>query len=219
MYFSVLSRIYLEHHLSCDQSSSHLLRLQAFFDPDLDHPLKLVRLQSNASSGDHKSRAYQLTIDSADVRSPIIELNIPTMATNNAFKVTKDISARKGTRVGSTQSNVEAAAMRESHEYFVSRLTESYSKQLETMEQEYEEQIRDLKARIASDVENAKQDTVANMKTEAGGLLRAAENILKQTQDELVQATNERDYQKAAHREPRRKRTRSRLGTVIRSSR
>jgi hypothetical protein len=72
------------------------------------------------------------------------------MATNNAFKITKDTSARKNTRVGSIQSAVEAAAMKESHDYYVDRLTEGYKQQLETMEEAYEEQIRDLKSQLCT---------------------------------------------------------------------
>ena len=67
------------------------------------------------------------------------------MASNNASKTTKDTSARKNTRVGSIQSAVESAAMKESHDYYVNRLTEGYKQQLESMEQSYEEQIRELK--------------------------------------------------------------------------
>lgn len=107
------------------------------------------------------------------------------MATNNAFKVTKDTSARKGTRVGSIQSNVEAAAMRESHEYFVTRLTQGYNKQLETMEQEYEEQLRELKARLATDVEKAKQDAIKDHKAQAAPQADAAEAKLVQMQKKL----------------------------------
>jgi hypothetical protein len=65
----------------------------------------------------------------------------PKMATNY-FKITKDTSARKNTRVGSIQSAVEAAALRESHEYYITRLTENHKQQVETMEQGCDEQIR-----------------------------------------------------------------------------
>ena len=77
------------------------------------------------------------------------------MATNNAFKVTKDTSARKNTRVGSIQSAVEAAAMIESHDCYVNRLTEGYKQQLETMEQTYEDQIRELKNQFVASAEKA----------------------------------------------------------------
>jgi hypothetical protein len=82
------------------------------------------------------------------------------MASNNAFKITKDTSARKNTRVGSIQSAVEAAAMKESHDYYVERLTEGYKQQLETMEQTYEDQIRELKSQLTVSIENAKAEAL-----------------------------------------------------------
>ena len=78
------------------------------------------------------------------------------MASPNPFKIIKDTSARKTTRVGSIQSAVEAAAMKESHDYYVNRLTEGYKQQLETMEQSYEDQIRDLKAQLTVAAQTAK---------------------------------------------------------------
>lgn len=79
------------------------------------------------------------------------------MATNNAFKVTKDISARKSGRAGSVQSNVEAAATRSSHEAYVAHLTEGYRQQIEAMEHEYEEQISDLGAKLTASAERERQ--------------------------------------------------------------
>lgn len=82
------------------------------------------------------------------------------MASNNAFKITKDTSARKNTRVGSIQSAVEAAAMKESHDYYVNRLTEGYKQQLGTMEQTYEDQIRELKTEFATTLEKRREDAI-----------------------------------------------------------
>lgn len=80
------------------------------------------------------------------------------MATNNPFKVTKDTSARKGGRIGSIQSAVEAAAVKESHDYYITRLNEGYKEQLETMEQQYEEQIKELKSQLVASAEKVVQE-------------------------------------------------------------
>lgn len=97
------------------------------------------------------------------------------MATNVAFKITKDTSARKNTRVGTIQSAVEAAAMKESHDYYVERLTEGYKQQLETMEQSYEEQIRELKLQLTTAVEKMKEDTTKEAATKTDKLIQEAE--------------------------------------------
>lgn len=110
------------------------------------------------------------------------------MASNNAFKITKDTSTRKNTRVGSIQSAVEAAAMKESHDYYVNRLTEGYKQQLETMEQGYEEQIKELKAQFAATVEKAKEEAVREVSAKAANDTR----MLKTSLSEL-EAAKKRD--------------------------
>lgn len=113
------------------------------------------------------------------------------MASNNAFRVTKDTSARKNTRVGSIQSAVEAAAMRESHEYYVNRLTEGYKQQLETMEQSYEDQIRELKSQLAVTTENAKAEALKDATTQASYQIQEANSKLRAEQVLHQQTTAE----------------------------
>lgn len=48
--------------------------------------------------------------------------------------------------------------MKESHDYYVNRLTEGYKQQLETMEQSYEDQIRELKTQFATVIEKIKAE-------------------------------------------------------------
>lgn len=69
--------------------------------------------------------------------------------------------------------------------YFVTRLTEGYNKRLETMELEYEEQLRELKERLATDVEKAKQDAVKDHKAQAAKQADAAEAKLLQVHKKL----------------------------------
>jgi hypothetical protein len=104
------------------------------------------------------------------------------MATNNAFKITKDTSARKNTRVGSIQSAFEAAAMKESHDYYVNRLTEGYKQQLETMEQSYEDQIRELKSQMTVTTENAKAEAIKDADARAAFQIQEANNKLRTEQ-------------------------------------
>jgi hypothetical protein len=109
------------------------------------------------------------------------------MASNNAFKITKDTSARKNTRVGSIQSAVEAAAMKESHDYYVDRLTEGYKQQLETMEQGYEEQIRGLKSQLVAIAEKTKKDAIAEAAAVAAVKARSADARLKEETNKYEQ--------------------------------
>jgi hypothetical protein len=97
------------------------------------------------------------------------------MASNNAFKITKDTSARKNTRVGSIQSAVEAAAMKESHDYYVDRLTEGYKQQLETMEEGYEEQIRNLKSQLTTAFERGKDEATQKAASTLSEQIQAAD--------------------------------------------
>jgi hypothetical protein len=97
------------------------------------------------------------------------------MASNNAFKITKDTSARKNTRVGSIQSAVEAAAMKESHDYYVYRLTEGYKQQLETMEEGYEEQIRNLKSQLTTAFERGKDEATQKAASTLSEQIQAAD--------------------------------------------
>lgn len=94
------------------------------------------------------------------VEKPTSQDSPAKVATNNAFKITKDTSARKNTRVGSIQSAVEAAAMKESHDYYVERLNEGYKQQLETMEQSYEEQIEDFTLQLATTIQRTKDEAL-----------------------------------------------------------
>jgi excinuclease UvrABC nuclease subunit len=97
------------------------------------------------------------------------------MATNNAFKITKDVSARKNTRVGSIQSAVEAAARKESHDYYLGRLTEGYKLQLETMEEAYEEQIQDLKSQLNTSFEKGKDEATMEAAAKLSEQIQAAD--------------------------------------------
>jgi len=103
------------------------------------------------------------------------------MASNNASRVTKDTSARKNTRVGSIQSAVEAAATKESHDYCVNRLTEGYKQQLETMEQSYEDQIRELKNQFVASVEKANAEATRKANAKAAGEIQALEKSLSES--------------------------------------
>ena len=104
------------------------------------------------------------------------------MASNIAFKITKDTSARKNTRVGSIQSAVEAAATKESHDYYVNRLTEGYKQQLESMEQSYEDQIRELKSQMNVITENAKTEALRDADAKAAYQIQEANNKLRTEQ-------------------------------------
>jgi hypothetical protein len=112
------------------------------------------------------------------------------MATNNAFKITKDTSARKNTRVGSIQSAVEAAAMKESHDYYVDRLTEGYKQQLETMEEAYEEQIRDLKSQLCTAFERGKDETIKEAAAKTANHFQAMNAKLGQMEQSRLETLN-----------------------------
>lgn len=114
------------------------------------------------------------------------------MASNNAFKITKDTSARKNTRVGSIQSAVETAAMRESHDY-VNRLTEGYKQQLESMEQSYEEQIRELESKHVATAENAKLEAVKAAAATTAERIQTADEKLRREQELHRQTTSAYD--------------------------
>lgn len=103
------------------------------------------------------------------------------MATNNAFEITKNTSTRKNTRVGSIQSAVEAAAMKESHDYCVNRLTEGYKQQLEIMEQTYEDQIRELKNQFVASVEKANAEAIQKANAKAAGDAQALKKSLSES--------------------------------------
>ena len=120
------------------------------------------------------------------------------MASNNAFKITKDTSARKNTRVGSIQSAVEAAAMKESHDYYVNRLTEGYKQQLETMEQGYEDQVRELKTQYAASLEKTKKEAIEEATAKAAENLKAADVLWVKEVDKCDRLG--RDYTKMERR-------------------
>jgi len=70
--------------------------------------------------------------------------------------------------------------MKESHDYYVNRLTEGYKHQLETMEQSYEDQIRELKTQFASSLEKTKKDSIEETAAEGAEKLKAVEKQLKE---------------------------------------
>ena len=72
------------------------------------------------------------------------------MATNLTPKVDQDTPPRDNKRIKLIQSEVEAAAAREAQDYYITRLTENYKQQLETMEQGHEAQTKALKAQLAA---------------------------------------------------------------------
>ena len=137
------------------------------------------------------------------------------MASNNAFKITKDTSARKNTRVGSIQSAVEAAAMKESHDYYVNRLTEGYKRQLETMEQSYEDQIRELKSQLVANTQNAKVEATKDADAKAAFQIQEVNNKLRTEQILHQQTTGE--YEAAVKRASKAEREKNTLETRYRA--
>lgn len=117
------------------------------------------------------------------------------MASNNAFKITQDTSARKNTRVGCIQLAVDAAAMKESHDYYVNRLTEGYKQQLETMEQSYEDQIGELKSQLVANTQDAKAVAIKDADAKAAYQIQEVNNKLR-TEQVLHQKTT-REYEAA----------------------
>lgn len=137
------------------------------------------------------------------------------MASNNAFKITKDTSTRKNTRVGSIQSAVEAAAMKESHDYYVERLTEGYKQQLETMEQSYEDQIRELKSQLIANTEQVKAEALKDATANASYQIQEANNKLRTEQVLHRQTTS--DYKDALKRASKAEKEKNTLETRYRA--
>lgn len=64
----------------------------------------------------------------------------------------------QGNRIGSIQSAVEAAAVKKSHDYYITSLTEGYKEQLEAMEQGYEGQIKELEGQLAASIKETEEN-------------------------------------------------------------
>lgn len=79
------------------------------------------------------------------------------MATKDQFRITKDTSARKDTKQPSMHSSLEVAAIRASHEAYVSSMVSGYQQQIKELELERDGDIASLKARLASEKDAATQ--------------------------------------------------------------
>lgn len=71
--------------------------------------------------------------------------------------------------------------MRESHDYYVNRLTEGYKQQLETMEQTYEDHIRELKNQFVASVEKANAEAIQKANAKAAGEIQALKKLLSES--------------------------------------
>lgn len=88
--------------------------------------------------------------------------------------------------------------MKESHDYYVSRLTEGYKQQLETMEKSYEDQIRGLKNQFVASVEKANAEAIQKANAKAGGEIQALKKSLSESK--AAHANAEKDCRELARR-------------------
>jgi len=77
--------------------------------------------------------------------------------------------------------------MKESHDYYVNRLTEGYKHQLETMEQSYEEQIRDLKSQLVAIAEKTRKAAIEETAAETAAKTKAADARVKEEANKYEQ--------------------------------
>jgi hypothetical protein len=110
------------------------------------------------------------------------------MATNLTPKADQDAPPRDNKRIKFIQSEVEAAAAREAQDYYISRLTENYKKQLETMEQGHEAQTQNLKAQLAASAEMREDEDTKKARLEAVEVHAAVEEKLVKTEWELAES-------------------------------
>jgi hypothetical protein len=105
-----------------------------------------------------------------------------TMATKSDSRVGQDTPTRDTKRIKFIQSEVEAAAAREAQDYYITRLTENYKKQLETMEQAHEAQTHDLMSQLAASMELREDEGTRQARTEAAELHATVEEKLGKTE-------------------------------------
>jgi hypothetical protein len=110
------------------------------------------------------------------------------MATNLTPKVDQDTPLRDNKRIKLIQSEVEAAAAREAQDYYITRLTENYKQQLETMEQGHEAQTKALKAQLAASAEMREDEDTKKARIEAAELHTAVEEKLSKTEWALAES-------------------------------
>ncbi|KAK3696907.1 hypothetical protein LTR37_017737 [Vermiconidia calcicola] len=71
------------------------------------------------------------------------------MATNNQHRITKDTSARKTADKATMQQTFELAALKASHEAYLSAITSGYEEKIESLLSEHNAEIETLKSQLA----------------------------------------------------------------------